>query len=129
MQNAYSQVDWATGERITDAAALDAANANATIWAAPTGRYATTSWAVEDGSFLRVSNLTIGYSLPTAIISSWHLQKLRVYVSAYNLYTFTNYTGYDPEVDSRRTTPTTPGVDYSAYPKSRSFNFGVNITL
>jgi TonB-dependent starch-binding outer membrane protein SusC len=129
MENAYSQVDWNTGERITDAATLDAANANATIWAAPTGRYATTSWAIEDGSFLRLNNLTVGYSLPKEIISSWHLQKLRIYASAYNLYTFTNYTGYDPEVDSRRSTPATPGVDYSAYPKSRSFNFGVNITL
>jgi hypothetical protein len=42
---------------------------------------------------------------------------------------FTNYSGYDPEVDTRRSTPATPGVDYSAYPRSRSFNFGVNVTF
>jgi hypothetical protein len=129
MQNSYSQVDWATGERITDPALLEAANANADIWAVPTGRYATTSWAIEDGSFLRLNNLTIGYTLPADLMSNLHVQKLRVYCTAYNLYTLTKYSGYDPEVDSRRSSPATPGVDYSAYPKSRSFNVGVNLTF
>ena len=63
------------------------------------------------------------------MVKKLYIQKLRVYGTAYNLYTFTNYTGYDPEVDTRRATPCTPGVDYSAYPKSRSFNFGVNLTF
>lgn len=129
MQNSYSQVDWTTGARITDPTLLEAANVNADIWAVPTGRYATTSWAIEDGSFLRLNNLTIGYTLPTELMSSLHIQKLRIYCTAYNLYTLTKYSGYDPEVDSRRSSPATPGVDYSAYPKSRSFNVGVNITL
>jgi len=52
-----------------------------------------------------------------------------LYATAYNLHVWTKYSGYDPEVDSRRATPATPGVDYSAYPKSRSYNVGVNITF
>lgn len=127
--NSYTQIDWATGARITDAGTLTTMNANADTWAAPTGRYATTSWAIEDGSFLRLNNLTIGYTLPGKLTKKFFVQKLRVYASGYNLATFTKYTGYDPEVDSRRATPATPGVDYSAYPKSRSYNVGVNITF
>ena len=127
--NSYTQIDWNTGNRITDAATLTSMNATADIWAAPTGRYATTSWAIEDGSFLRLNNLTLGYTLPSNLTKKFYVQKLRVYASGYNLATFTKYTGYDPEVDSRRATPATPGVDYSAYPKSRSYNVGVNITF
>jgi hypothetical protein len=52
-----------------------------------------------------------------------------VYVTGYNLWVWTNYTGYDPEVDAVRSTPRTPGLDYSAYPRSRSFHFGLNLTF
>jgi hypothetical protein len=128
-ENSYTQIDDLTGSRITDASALKDLNANATIWAAPTGRYAVTSWAIEDGSFLRLNNLTIGYTLPEGLLKKVFISNMRVYVTAYNLHTFTKYSGYDPEVDTRRSTPATPGVDYSAYPKSRSFNFGVNVTF
>jgi hypothetical protein len=128
-QNSYTQIDRTTGNRITDAATLTSMNAGATIWAAPTGRYAITSWAIEDGSFLRLNNLTVGYTLPADLLNKVKISKLRVYISAYNLFMFTNYSGYDPEVDTRRSTPATPGVDYSAYPRSRSFNFGVNVTF
>jgi TonB-dependent starch-binding outer membrane protein SusC len=127
--NTYTQIDWTTGNRITDAATLTSMNANADLWASPTGRYATTSWAIEDGSFLRLNNITLGYTIPKKITKKWFVQQFRVYASAYNIYTWTKYTGYDPEVDSRRTTPATPGVDYSAYPKSHSYNIGVNITF
>ncbi|MFM2293311.1 MAG: TonB-dependent receptor SusC [Bacteroidota bacterium] len=125
----YSQIDWNTGTRVTDGGTLNAMNANATIWAPTTGKYATTSWAIEDGSFLRFNTLTIGYTVPKKITKKAHIEKIRIYGSGYNLYTWTKYTGYDPEVDTRRATPATPGVDYSAYPKSRSYNLGVNITF
>jgi TonB-linked SusC/RagA family outer membrane protein len=127
--NSYTQIDWASGARITDKNALSAMNANATMWAAPTGRYATTSWAIEDGSFLRLNNLTVGYTLPGKLTKKFYVQKLRIYASGYNLWVWTKYSGYDPEVDSRRKSPATPGVDYSAYPKSRSYNVGVNLTF
>ncbi len=127
----YTQVNFADGTRVTDIDQLAALNQNATIWASPSGRYVFHSWAVEDGSFLRLNNLTIGYTLPRSLIKKIYLQQLRFYVSGYNLYTWTNYSGFDPEVDTRRNSKgiPTPGVDYSAYPKSRSVNFGVNVTF
>jgi len=127
--NSYTTIDAATGNRVTDAATLTAMNANATMWSPPTGQYAITSWAIEDGSFLRLNNLTVGYTLPKQLTTKFYIQKLRVYATGYNLFILTKYTGYDPEVDTRRSTPATPGVDYSAYPKSRSYNVGVNITF
>jgi len=127
--NSYSQIDWSTGKQIYNPIALEAQNANATMWMSPTGQYAVTSWAIEDGSFLRLNNLTVGYTLPAKFTKKFYVQKLRIYASGYNLWILTKYTGYDPEVDTRRATPATPGVDYSAYPKSRSYNVGVNITF
>ena len=117
------------GEVVEDPDELSALNANTTIWAPQQGRYLFHSWAVEDGSFLRINNVTLGYSLPGTILKKLRIQNLRVYVTANNLYTFTRYTGYDPEVDTRNKVPTTPGVDYSAYPRSRAFIAGFNVTF
>lgn len=117
------------GEVVTDPGELAALNADATIWAPQRGRYLFHSWAVEDGSFLRINNLTIGYNLPAKLIRRAGISNLRIYLTANNLYTFTNYSGYDPEVDTRNSVPTTPGVDYSAYPRSRSFIAGLNLTF
>jgi TonB-linked SusC/RagA family outer membrane protein len=107
--------------------ALQALNAKATIWQPikSAGAFFPSSWAIEDGSFLRVNNLTVGYSLPVKSLVKMKISKLRFYFTANNLAVFTKYTGYDPEV-SVRNSPLTPGLDYSAYPKSRSFIFGVN---
>lgn len=107
--------------------ALQALNANANIWQPirSAGAFFPSSWAIEDGSFLRVNNLTLGYSLPVKNLVKMKISKLRFYFTANNLAVFTKYTGYDPEV-SVRNSPLTPGLDYSAYPKSRSFIFGVN---
>jgi hypothetical protein len=87
------------------------------------------SWAIEDGSFLRLNTLTVGYTLPAKFTKKAGMSNLRMYITAYNLHVFTNYSGYDPEVDTRRNPPLTPGVDYSAYPKSRSFIAGFNVTF
>ena len=87
-----------------------------------------TDWAIEDGSFLRLSNLTFGYTLPTHIAKRLLMQNLRVYVAAYNLHVWTNYSGQDPEVDTQRN-PLTPGVAYSPYPKARKVLFGLNVTF
>jgi hypothetical protein len=107
--------------------ALQELNKNATIWQPikSAGAFFPSSWAIEDGSFLRVNNLTVGYSLPVKNLVKMKISKLRFYFTANNLAVFTKYTGYDPEV-SVRNSPLTPGLDYSAYPKSRSFIFGVN---
>ena len=83
---------------------------------------------IEDGSFLRLKSLTLGYTFPKSMISKVNLDKLRLYVAGQNLWTLTNYSGYDPEV-SVRNTALTPGMDYSAYPRAWSINFGVNINF
>jgi hypothetical protein len=109
---------------------LTALNANATIWQPikSAGAFYPSSWAIEDGSFLRLNNLTVGYTLPAKTLQRMKLSKIRFYFTANNLAVLTSYTGYDPEV-SVRNSPLTPGLDYSAYPKSRSFIFGVNATF
>jgi TonB-dependent starch-binding outer membrane protein SusC len=112
-------------------AQLKALNANADIWTplkATNSAYYTHSWAIEDGSFIRLNNITLGYTLPVKSLVKMKMSKLRFYATANNLAVITNYTGYDPEVSVRKS-PLTPGVDYSAYPKSRSFIFGVNATF
>jgi hypothetical protein len=116
---------------VTDPTALAKLNANATIWMPSTSSnsFLLHSWAVEDGSFIRINNITLGYSLPASLIKRIKLEKARVYFTANNVYVITNYSGYDPEVSARRGNPVTPGVDYSAYPRSRSFIFGVNLSL
>jgi len=109
---------------------LSALNAGATIWAPlkSAGAFYPSSWAIEDGSFLRINNITLGYTLPPVKLEWLKISKMRFYVTANNLHVFTKYTGYDPEV-SVSTNGLTPALDYSAYPKSRSFIFGVNATF
>ncbi len=86
------------------------------------------SGVIEDGSFLRINNVTLGYTLKKELTQKWFLEKVRFYVTGYNLYCFTNYSGADPEVDTNKN-PMCPGIDYAAYPKSRSVVGGVNITF
>lgn len=81
---------------------------------------------VEDGSFLRLKTVTLGYSLPKAFLSKYKISKARIFVAASNLWTLTNYSGYDPEV-SVRESALTPGLDFSAYPRAVSVNFGINL--
>ncbi|GAB2957078.1 TonB-dependent receptor [Hymenobacter coalescens] len=127
MGNRYRTVE-ADGSPITSLERLREVNQNADIWT-PTRNFALHSWAIESGSFLRVNNVTFGYTLPKALTERAKVSNLRFYVTLNNLYTFTKYTGYDPEVNTRRSSPLTPGVDYAAYPRSRAFLFGVNLSL
>ena len=118
------------GALVTDPAQLEALNANATFWTPPLGQYFLHSFAIEDGSFLRISNLTFGYSLPEAMLKKTRtISRLRVFATVNNLLTITGYTGYDPEANTRRSNPLTPGVDYAAYPRNRFFVAGLNLTL
>ena len=87
----------------------------------------THSYFIEDGSFLRCSDITVGYTLPKNLIQKVGLTKARFYVSASNLFILTSYSGYDPEVDIQ--TGLTCGMDYNRYPRARSFVFGTNITF
>ncbi len=112
-----------------DPAQLEEMNANTTMWSPFMSRFVFSDWAVEDGSFLRLNTLTLGYTLPKDLVKKANIQNLRFYVSGYNVFVWTNYSGFDPEVSTRRRTPLTPGVDYSAYPRSRSIVFGMNLSF
>lgn len=125
----WTNIDWNTGELITDPDQLAAVNANATMWSPYMNRYVFSDWAVEDGSFIRLNTLTLGYTLPKSLVERAKIQNLRFYVTGYNLFVLTNYSGFDPEVSTRRKTPLTPGVDYSAYPRSRQLTVGLNLTF
>lgn len=84
------------------------------------------SRVIEDGSFLRLKTLSVGYTLPKKRIAKWGISSARVYVAGDNLWTVSGYSGYDPEV-SIRNSALTPGLDYSAYPRAYAINFGVNL--
>lgn len=112
-------------------ARLNELNANANIYnpAAVTQMYIN-DYAVEDASFLRLQNVTIGYTLPKKWVKAAFIENIRIYFTGYNLLCITGYDGYDPEVDtSSKKNPMTPGIDYAAYPKSRSFVAGINVTF
>lgn len=82
---------------------------------------------VEDGSYLRIQNVTLGYSLPQDVISKYKISRLRLYGSAQNLYTFTNYSGYDPEIGSFNQNVLLSGIDNGRYPVARTFLVGLNL--
>lgn len=117
------------GTICNDPEQLAAMNANTTMWSPMTQRMVFSDWAVEDGSFLRLNTLTLGYTLPESLMNKVHIKNLRFYVTAYNVFCLTGYSGFDPEVSTALQTNLTPGVDYSAYPKSRQFVIGVNLNF
>lgn len=127
----FMYIDPATGADLrNDPNALQALNENATMHSPILTRSRLSSDVIEDGSFLRLNNLTLGYTIPKSITERIAISSVRFYVTGYNLFTWTNYTGYDPEVDTRRSQgPMTPGVDFSAYPRSKSVIGGVNVSF
>lgn len=91
------------------------------------GGYGST-YMIEDGSFLRLSNITLGYDLPTALVSRIGVSGLNIYVSADNLHVWTNYSGYDPEVSIARD-PLSGGQDSSPHPRSKTYRVGLSVTF
>ena len=124
----WTNLDPVTGLITNDAARLEELNANTTMWSPYTGNVLT-DWAIEDGSFLRLATLTLGYTLPKNLIKRIGISNLRLYTTCYNVFCLTGYSGFDPEVSTRNKTALTPGVDYSAYPKSRQFVIGLNLNF
>ena len=110
---------------------LNEINQNASIWnPVAVGNMSLMDYAVENASYLRVQNVTLGYTLPKALVKKIYLSNVRFYVTGYNLLTITSYSGTDPETDvSSKKNPMCPGIDYAAYPKSRLFVFGVNVSF
>ena len=106
------------------------ANQSAKIANPVSTNIALTDNNVEDGSYLRFSNLTIGYSLAPKWVEKAKITNLRIFFQASNLFCVTKYSGSDPEVDTRsKINPLAVGVDFSAYPKSRGFNVGLNLSF
>ena len=124
----WTNLDPVTGLITNDATRLEELNANTTMWSPYTGNVLT-DWAIEDGSFLRLATLTLGYTLPKNLIKRIGISNLRLYTTCYNVFCLTGYSGFDPEVSTRNKTALTPGVDYSAYPKSRQFVIGLNLNF
>ena len=83
---------------------------------------------VEDGSFLRLRNISLGYTLPRKVLRKMHFDTLRIYVSADNVFTVTDYSGPDPEVSTRNSV-LTPGFDWSAYPRAFGITGGLSFTF
>lgn len=84
---------------------------------------------VEDGSYLRFTNLTLGYTFPKQWLEKIKVDKLRIYGTVYNLGVITGYSGYDPEVSMNRNNGLTPGIDRGSMPRSRNFVVGANIVF
>lgn len=117
------------GEIVNDPATLESMNSNTTMWSPYMNKFVLSDWAIEDGSFLRLNTLSLGYTIPAKYTKMARIQSLRLYATCSNVFIITNYSGSDPEVSTRRATGLTPGVDYSAYPKSRQLIFGINLNF
>jgi TonB-dependent starch-binding outer membrane protein SusC len=107
-----------------------AANPNGTVARATNSPVPqVTDRYIEDGSYAKLKNITLGYNFPATISSKIRAKQLRVYVSAQNLVTLTHYTGYNPEVNFYDNDNTKQGIDYGIYPATRTFLAGLNITF
>ncbi|WP_339880134.1 TonB-dependent receptor [uncultured Algoriphagus sp.] len=84
---------------------------------------------IQDGSFLRITNITVGYNVKPEALQRMKLSAFRIYMGVDNAFTFTKYLGYNPEVDYNDGANLTPGVDYGKYPLMRSYNLGVKVTF
>lgn len=95
----------------------------------PNNNRRTSTRFLEDGSYLRLKTITLGYNLPTGIVRGAHLQSARIYVSGQNVLTFTKYQGLDPEISTFSGTNTALGTDFLTFPQARTFQVGVNLGL
>lgn len=133
--SAYKIYDVQNGQlvRLTTPDQLNAANANATLPLAYNEAGITSTLGIEDGSFLRLNTLVLGYTVPRSILSKAKISNLRIYGSIYNVFTITGYKGLDPEVNvdashNNAIYPTT-GLDFGAYPRARSYVIGLNLSF
>lgn len=136
MRNRFTLIDPSTGKESTDLARLATLNPgqhdSKAMWNI-SGNNKTaisdpSSYYLEDGSYLRLNTITLGYTLPKQITQKAKISNARVYCTLNNIHTFTGYSGYDPEV-SASGSALTPGIDNSAYPRSKSWVVGVNLTF
>lgn len=136
MGNRFTLIDPQTGKESTDLTRLAAMNpgqySKDIMWNI-SGNNKTaisdhSSYYLEDGSYLRLNTITLGYTLPKKLLKQAHVSNARVYCTLNNIHTFTGYEGYDPEV-SASSSALTPGIDNSSYPRAKSWVVGVNLTF
>lgn len=130
VSEAYSPYRWNSNgelEFVSDPAELTKMNANATMHSPTSMVGMLIDKYLEDASYLRLKNLTVGYTIPSRISEKVGMKNLRAYLTATNLFTITKYSGLNPEVSN--TSSTTPCVDNGSYPISRTYTFGLNITF
>ncbi len=124
----YTDGKWHTYGDDTKRELYESVNAGKTQWnPADLRKDYTVSNFVEDGSFLRCTDITLGYTLPTNIISKAGMSKCRFYASVTNPFIITSYSGFDPEVDVQ--SGLTPSYDMNRYPRSRSYVLGINLSF
>ncbi len=136
MANRFMLIDPLTGKEATDLARLAAMNPDqhdsSMLWNISQNNKTAisdhSSYYLEDGSYLRLNTLTFGYTLPGQLVQKAKISNIRLYCTLNNIHTFTRYSGYDPEV-SASGSALTPGIDDSAYPRSKSWVVGVNLTF
>lgn len=117
-----------TGETNVSLAYLEQAGSTLPIPRQQTGKQQVFSeLIIEDGSYVRVKNITLGYSMPGHLVRKIAASKFRIYLSAENLWTFTKYSGIDPDVSHFGSGPTQQGIDLGGYPKSKLFIAGINL--
>lgn len=97
--------------------------------ASSTSNYRFSDKFVEDGSYLRIQSISLGYNFPRALISRMGLQGLKLYTTLQNVYTFTKYKGYDPEIGSTNQDALMTGIDNARYPSPRMYTFGINLSF
>lgn len=135
LKDSYRIYDIVNGQlvRMTTPAQLDALNTNAGLPLAYNEMGVVSSLGIEDGSYLRLNTLTLGYTFPKHLMRKVGINNLRVYGTVYNLFTITDYSGLDPEVNANSSVnhaiyPTT-GLDWGTYPRARSFVVGLNLNF
>lgn len=133
VNNSYKLYELQNGilKRLTTPEELNAANANTSLPLTYLKQGYVAEIGVEDGSYLRLNTLTLGYTFPNQIISKINMSNLRLYGTMYNVFTLTGYSGLDPEVntDPDRARYPTPGLDWGTYPRSRQFVIGLSATF
>jgi TonB-dependent starch-binding outer membrane protein SusC len=138
----YRTVNPATGQLVQYASAtvgvigaspdvLNALNANAKYWIPVQGIEwdNNQTFALESGSFIRINNITLGYTLPNKLTNRFKISNLRIFVTGNNLGTITGYSGYDPDVSTRRASPVTAGADYASFPRAKVFVTGLSVSF
>jgi len=133
LANRFTMIDPETGYNIysgnhANPARLQELNQNKTYWHPLMNNTITTDWAIEDGSFLRLGTLSLGYTLPQSFTHKIGMNSVRFYVTANNVFCLTGYSGQDPEVNTS-TNIMIQGFDRSAYPKAKNYIIGANITF